>query len=238
MWNDKPATISKFITQIIQGLIVGSIFYNTPASTDAFFAKGSVLFCVVLVNTLMSVAEIPALFSQRKIVEKHAHYAFYHPGSEVLASVAADFPIKVLTSSLFGVIIYFLAGLKTEVGAFSIFYLFSTTTVLTMSAMFRTVAAGTKAITQAMAIAGSSILLIVIYTGFTIARPLVKPCFRCISWINPVAYVFEAPLCNEVHNADFPCALENLVPPYGEGESIRCAIPGSKPGARAVLGDD
>ena len=238
MWNDKSATISKFMTQIIQGLIVGSIFYNTPNSTDALFAKGSVLFCVVLVNTLMSVAEIPALFSQRKIVEKHAHYALYHPGSEAFASVVADFPIKVLTSTLFGIIIYFLAGLKTEAEAFFVFYLFSTTTVLTMSAMFRTVAAGAKAITQAMAIAGVSILLIVIYTGFTIARPLMKPWFKWISWINPIAYVFEALLCNEVHSVEFPCALENLVPPYGEGESIRCAIPGSKAGARAVLGDD
>lgn len=238
MWNDKPATISKFMTQIIQGLIVGSIFYNTPNSTDAFFAKGSVLFCVVLVNTLMSVAEFPALFSQRKMVEKHAHYALYHPGSEAFASVVADFPIKVLTSPLFGVIIYFSAGLKTEVGAFFIFYLSSTTTVLTMSAMFPTVAAGAQAITQAMAVAGVSILLSVIYTGFTIARPLMKPWFRWISWINPVAYVFEALLCNEVHNVEFPCALENLVPPYGQGESIRCAMPGFKPGARAVLGDD
>ena len=238
IWNDKAATISKFVTQIIQGLIVGSIFYNTPSSTDAFFAKGSVLFCVVLVNTLMSVAEIPALFSQRKIVEKHAHYALYHPGSEAFASVIADFPIKVLTSTLFGVIIYFLAGLKLEAGAFFTFYIFSTTTVLTMSAMFRTVAAGAKAITQAMAIAGVSILLIIIYTGFTIARPLMKPWFKWISWINPIAYVFEALLCNEVHDVQFACAPENLVPPYGEGESIRCAMPGSKPGARTVLGDD
>ena len=238
IWNDKASTISKFATQIIQGLIVGSIFYNTPNTTDAFFAKGSVLFCVVLVNTLMSVAEIPSLFNQRKIVEKHAHYALYHPSSEAFAGVVADFPIKILTSTLFGVIIYFLAGLKTEAGAFFTFYLFSTVTVLTMSAAFRAVAAAAKAITQAMAIAGLSILIIVIYTGFAISRPLMKPWLKWISYVNPIAYVFEALLCNEVHDVEYPCAPEYLVPPYGQGESIRCAMPGSKPGQRTVLGDD
>jgi ATP-binding cassette, subfamily G (WHITE), member 2, PDR len=99
MWNDKPSVVSKFVAQIVQGLIVGSIFYTTPNTTAAFFSKGSVLFCGVLVNTLLSVAEIPALFAQRKIVEKHAHYAFYHPAAEAFASVVADFPIKIITRS-------------------------------------------------------------------------------------------------------------------------------------------
>ena len=51
MWNDKPSTISKVVAQIVQAIIVGSIFSNTPNTTDGFFSKGSVLFCVVLVNT-------------------------------------------------------------------------------------------------------------------------------------------------------------------------------------------
>ncbi|ETN44469.1 uncharacterized protein HMPREF1541_10139 [Cyphellophora europaea CBS 101466] len=237
MWNDRPATISKIIAQTVQALIVGSIFYNTPVSTDAFFAKGSVLFCVVLVNTLMSVAEIPAVFAQRPIVEKHTQYALYHPSSEALAGVIADFPVKMLTSTLFGVILYFLAGLKKEAGAFFTFYLFTTGTMLTMSACFRSISAASKSNAQAMGFAGIGILAIIIYTGFSIQRPLMQPWFEWISYINPVSYVFEALLTNEVHGVLFPCAMQALVPPYGQGESFQCAMPGAIAGQRSVLGD-
>lgn len=42
--------------------------------------------------------------------------------------------------------------------------------MLTMSAIFRTLAAGTKAIAQALAMAGVMVLAIVIYTGFMIKK--------------------------------------------------------------------
>ena len=77
--NDKTSTISVIISQIVMSLIIGSIFYGTPNTTAAFFSKGSVLFFAVLLNALISISEIVALYDQRPIVEKHASYAFYHP---------------------------------------------------------------------------------------------------------------------------------------------------------------
>lgn len=41
--------------------------------------------------------------------------------------------------------------------------------MLAMSAVFRTLAAGTKAVEQALALAGVMVLAIVIYTGFLIS---------------------------------------------------------------------
>lgn len=66
-----------------------------------------------------------------------------------------------------------------------------------MSAIFRTIAASIKTVSQAMAFAGVMVLAIVIYTGFTIPRPYEHPWFKWISWINPVAYAFEAIMVNE-----------------------------------------
>ena len=58
MWNDKTSTITTVCSQIIMALIIGSIFFNTPQTTDSFFSKGSVLFFAVLLNALMSITEI------------------------------------------------------------------------------------------------------------------------------------------------------------------------------------
>lgn len=109
--------------------------------------------------------------------------------------------------------------------------------MLTMSAIFRTTAAATKTISAALAIAGIMVLWIVIYTGFTLQRTYMHPWFEWSSWVNPIAYAFEALLVNEVHGREFPCAPTSLVPPYGQGDNFQCAVPGSVAGELDVSGD-
>jgi ATP-binding cassette subfamily G (WHITE) protein 2 (PDR) len=58
LWNDKASTISTVFGQLVLSLIIGSIFFGTPQSTSAFFAKGSILFFAILLNALMSITEI------------------------------------------------------------------------------------------------------------------------------------------------------------------------------------
>lgn len=106
----------------------------------------------------------------------------------------------------FNLILYFLAGLRPEPSQFFIFFLFTVLVRFTMSAMFRTVGACTKTVSQALAIAGVTVLAIVIYTGYTIPRSYMHPWFKWLSWINPLAYAFEALMVNEFHGVNFPCA--------------------------------
>ncbi|KKZ61668.1 hypothetical protein EMCG_03777 [[Emmonsia] crescens] len=235
LWNDKASTISRVAAQLIMSLIIGSLFFNTPHVTSSFFSKGSILFFAILLNALLSISEINTLYAQRPIVSKHASFAFYYACVEAFAGIVSDIPIKFIISSVFNLIIYFLGDLRREPGNFFIFFLFTFITTLTMSAIFRTLAAATKTISQALAFAGVMVLAIVIYTGFTIQRSYMHPWFEWISWINPVAYAFEAILVNEVHNQRYECA--DIVPPYGEGNNFQCPIAGAIAGERSVSGD-
>ncbi|ERF75245.1 hypothetical protein EPUS_00037 [Endocarpon pusillum Z07020] len=238
LWNDKASTLTTVIGQIVMALIIGSIFYGTPQSTGSFFAKGSVLFFAVLLNALIAITEINGLYDQRPIVEKHVSYAFYHPFTEALAGIVSDIPVKFLIATCFNIILYFLSGLRYEAGPFFVFFLFNFVAMLTMSAIFRTIAAATKAISQALAIAGVLVLAIVIYTGFTVQISYMHPWFRWLNYINPVGYAFEAILANEVHNQRYECAPTSLIPPYGTGDNFQCAVAGAVPGRTSVLGDD
>lgn len=89
----------------------------------------------------------------------------YHPGIDAIASLASTWPIKLVSVSLFGTELYFLANLKREPGAFFIFLLFTYTTVLLMGSIFRFIAAINKNQSTAVSIAGLLILPMVIYTG-------------------------------------------------------------------------
>lgn len=109
-----------------------------------------------------------------------------------------------------------------------------------MSQIYRSIAASTKTVSQALAIAGVATLAIVIYTGFVIPRPLMHPWFKWISWINPVAYAFEGLFVNELHGREFACS--QLVPSGGSysltGDNFICAVAGAVAGQTTVSGDD
>src|SRR6187402_646640 len=109
-----------------------------------------------------------------------------------------------------------------------------------MSQIYRSIAASTKTVSQALAIAGVTTLAIVIYTGFVIPRPLMHPWFKWLSWINPIAYAFEGIFVNELHGQRYTCSqLVPAGPGYSlTGDNFICAIAGSVIGETTVSGDD
>ncbi|KKK23081.1 hypothetical protein P175DRAFT_0555133 [Aspergillus ochraceoroseus IBT 24754] len=233
--NDIPTTMSTVVVQLVLSLILGSVFYNSPSNSSAFFQKGATLFFAVLMNALITMNEIMTLYTQRPVVEKQTTYAFVHPFTEALASIIVDLPIKLIRCTAFSIVLYFMTNLRREPSQFFIFYLFLITAIMAMSGIFRTMAALTRAIGQAMALAGVLILSIVVYTGFTLPQPYMHPWFSWIRWINPMYYTYEALISNEFHGREFECA--SMIPSYATGSSFVCSVVGSVAGQHTVSGD-
>ncbi|KAK4167512.1 ABC-2 type transporter-domain-containing protein [Cladorrhinum sp. PSN259] len=237
LWNDIAAPLSMVFANLVLALIIGSIFYGNPDATVGFEGKGSVLFMAILLNALTAISEIESLYAQRPMVEKHASYAFYHPATEAAAGIVADIPIKFCTAVVFNLIVYFLAGLRRTPDQFFIYFLISYIATFVMSAIFRTLAAITKTVSQAMALAGVLALALVIYTGYIIPVPQMHPWFSWIRWINPIYYGFEILVANEFHGREFTCS--DIMPPYSPpiGDNWICASLGAVPGRWTVNGD-
>ncbi|KAB8078723.1 ABC-2 type transporter-domain-containing protein [Aspergillus leporis] len=238
VWNDISSTVSVVISQIIMALIIGSVFYGTPDATAGFSSKGATLFFAVLLNALIAMSEINSLYSQRPIVEKHASYAFYHPATEAVAGVVSDIPVKFVIAVVFNLILYFMAGLRREAGQFFLYLLVTFIVMFVMSAVFRTMAAITQTVSQAMGLAGILILALIVYTGFVLPVPSMHPWFEWIHYINPIFYAFEILIANEFHGRDFICS--QFIPAYPNltGNSFVCSSPGSIAGQRTISGDD
>lgn len=121
---------------IFQAIIIGTVFLNLKESTSAYFSRGSALFLCAEINfssynhslknissallfaALFTMAEIPALFGQRPIVERHQKNAMYHPFIEAVALTLVDIPITFVIIAMYCVIIYFLVGLQTSASQF------------------------------------------------------------------------------------------------------------------------
>lgn len=237
IWGDIAASMTQTVSNVIMAVIIGSIFFGTNNDTSGFYAKGSVLFLAILFNALTAIAEINSLYNQRPIVEKQASYAFYHPAAEAAAGIVADIPIKFITAVFFNIILYFMAGLRRQPAQFFLYFLITFISTFVMSGVFRTLAAITRTISQAMALAGVMVLALVIYTGFVITVPDMRVWFSWIRWINPIFYAFEILIANEFHGRRFDCASFIPPAPIMTGSSFICSVPGAVAGETTVSGD-
>jgi ABC-type multidrug transport system ATPase subunit/ABC-type multidrug transport system permease subunit len=239
--GDKTFLGAMAFSSIFLSVIMGSMFYNLPETTSSFYSKGGALFFSLLFNAVQTLSEIGTQYAQRPIVQRQETYAMYHPFVDAVASMVAQYPYKLLVVTIFDLVIYFMANLKRQVGAFFIFWLTTYLAALVMSGYFRTLAAVTKKPESAMSLAGVSVLAFAIYTGYVIPKPSMHPWFKWITYIDPLSYAFETLMANEFHGVLAVCTA--LVP---SGPSLRnaspsnqvCAVTGAKPGQTFVNGDD
>ncbi|CAG7975963.1 unnamed protein product [Penicillium salamii] len=242
--GDASLSTSALIGNFIMALIIGSVFYQLPNDVTSFYSRGALLFFAVLLNAFSSALEILTLYAQRPIVEKQARYAMYHPFAEAIASMLCDLPYKLTNAVTFNIPLYFMTRLRQTPGAFFTFLLFSVVTTLTMSMVFRTIAATSRTLSQALVPAAILILGLVIYTGFTIPTRNMLGWSRWMNYIDPIAYGFESLIVNEFHNRNFPCPDDYFVPPavgsYAEAGPYNriCSQKGAKAGQAFINGDD
>ncbi|KAG1859895.1 ABC-2 type transporter-domain-containing protein [Suillus tomentosus] len=238
--GDLSAQVVQLCAQIFQAIIIGSVFLKLPDATSGFFSRGGVLFFALFFGALSAMAEIPSLFAQRPIILRHHKAAMYYPFIEAFAHTVVDIPITFIIQAVFCVILYFMVGLQRTASQFFIFFLVVFSMTITMKAFFRMLAASFKDESGATSMAGISVLLVSLYTGYTIPRPSMPGALRWITYINPLRYGFEAVLTNEFHTLNATCST--LVPqgPGYENVSLAnqvCTTVGSLPGLITVDGN-
>jgi ABC-type multidrug transport system ATPase subunit len=243
IWGDKTSLYTKFFVIVSNGLIVGSLFYNTPSNTSGAFLRGGVAFFSILFLGWLQLSELMKAVSGRAIISRHDEYAFYRPSAVSLARVLADLPILVAEVVIFGLIMYFMTGLDVDAGKFFIYMLFVYTTTLCLTALYRMFAAVSPTMDDAVRFSGIALNLLIVFTGYAIAKPVLlnqKIWFGWLYYVNPISYAYEAVLANEFSGRTMTCAPSQLIP-QGPGilpENQGCAIAGSHPGSPLVAGGD
>lgn len=132
------------------------MYFGKPGDTSTFGNKIAALFFAILICVFSAIAEVNALWEQRPIVEKHKSYAFYHPATEAIAGIVIDLLPKFLLAVAFNLVIYFLSQLRAQPGPFFLYFLITYMATFTMAALFRSIAALTGTISEAMTYSGVS----------------------------------------------------------------------------------
>ncbi|KAL4729018.1 Multidrug resistance protein [Fusarium chlamydosporum] len=236
---DPSVTVTLLLCNLVESLVIGSIFYNLPEDTGAFMKRGLLIFFILLMNAYNNILEIMTLYAKRNIIEKHARYALYHPSAEALSSMVVDLPYKIFNTIMMNTTMYFMGNLRQNAGHFFFFLLVSFATTLSFSMMFRLIASLTKTIAAALARASIMLLVIALYTGYAIPPQYMPVWIGWIRWINPTYYGLESLFINEFGGREYPCS--DFVPSGPEYSDISpfsqaCAVQGSVPGENFVRG--
>ncbi|KAL1960694.1 hypothetical protein VTO42DRAFT_6524 [Malbranchea cinnamomea] len=241
IWGDKPTFFAKLIVTLFQALISGSLFYNAPNNSAGLFVKSGALFFSLLHNSLMAMSEVTDSFNGRPVLIKHKSFAFFHPAAFCIAQILADIPQIVANVTIFGVVLYFMAGLTLSASTFFTYWVVIFATTICMTAMFRAIGAAFKTFDGASKISGFLVSALIMYTGYLIHKPKMHPWFVWIYWINPLAYGFHSLLANEFHGKHIDCVGNNLIPfgpNYTDPAYQSCAgVGGARQGETWLTGD-
>jgi ABC-type multidrug transport system permease subunit len=240
MVGDRQSLVGKWGGVFFQALIVGSLFYNLPATAAGAFTRGGVLFFMLLFNALLALAELTSAFESRPILLKHKTFSFYRPAAYAIAQTVVDIPLVFIQVFIFNVVVYFMANLQRTPEQFYISLLIIFSVTMTMYSFFRSVGALLGSLDAATRVTGISIQTMIVYTGYLIPPSKMHPWFAWLRFINPVQYAFEALMANEFYNLEIQCAAPFLVP-QGPGVTAKhqsCTLQGSKPGSTTVNGAD
>ncbi|KAI9047875.1 hypothetical protein LZ554_007677 [Drepanopeziza brunnea f. sp. 'monogermtubi'] len=242
LWGDQATFIIKQASNVVLGLVFGSLFYDAPANSGGIFVKGGAIFLALLQNALLALSEVNDSFSGRPVLAKHKSFALYHPAAFCIAQITADIPVIFLQVSTFTVILYFMVGLKATAEAFFTHWAIIFAATMCMTSFFRAIGASFSNFDAASKVSGFAISAMIMYTGYLLPKPDMPPWFVWIYWIDPLAYGFSALIANEFRDTIIPCAGQNLVPlgpGYTDVAFQACTgVGGASPGASTVTGND
>lgn len=175
--GDLRVVIVKQVSNLVQALSAGSLFYNTSTDTSGLFLRSGALFLALLFNSLLAQSEVTDSFFGRPVLAKQKGFALYHPAAFVIAQIITDIPIFLLQVTVFSLILYFLVGLTVSASAFFIFWFTLFTTIMTMTGLFRTIGAAFPTFDAASKLSGLAVNAVLLYNGYMIRKPDMHPWF-------------------------------------------------------------
>ncbi|KAK1997715.1 ABC-2 type transporter [Colletotrichum falcatum] len=237
--QDRLALTLSWIRSIIIAIVLGTLFFNLGSTSASAFSKGGVMFISLLFNAFQAFAELGSTMTGRAIVNKHKAYAFHRPSALWIAQIIVDQAFAATQILVFSIIVYFMAGLVRDAGAFFTFYLMILSGNIAMTLFFRTLGVISFGFDQAIKLAVVLITFFVVTSGYLIQYQSEHVWIRWIYWVNALGLAFSAMMENEFSRQKLTCSGTSLIPSgpgYGDINHQVCTLPGSEPGTAIVDG--
>ena len=141
--------------------------------------------------------ELPAAFEGRNAVYKHLDAGMYPSLSYLFAVVLGFFPVMIVETILFSVVLYFMVGLAPEAGRFFFFFLLLLTTDLMLAGLYRGVCYTVATIDAGQQVLNPIFNMMIVFGGFLITRNKIPDFLIEFYWITPISWALRSLVQNE-----------------------------------------
>lgn len=167
--NNISAFVIRLMNNIVNALIMGSLFWAQPSTSDGAFSRGGLIFYSSILLGWVQMAELEDALTGREVIERHRNFTFVRPSAVSVARMTLDIPIVLFQVAVFAIIVYWMAGMKDTGEAFMTFFAFIYILTLEFTALYRLFAAISKTYEVAIKYCGLTILIYIIFGGYTLS---------------------------------------------------------------------
>jgi len=203
--RDKRFLFANAIKNLIMGVSVGGVFYQTDSTAGIY----GVCFQVMLFIMLGAMTSAPALVDDRVIFYKHADANFYSAFPYVIGNAVALMPQALTDVLIFGSIIYWMVGLAADVSNFFIFIAILFVFSISMNQMLAVFTTFSKTKTNVQGYSSVVLLFLVLFCGFIVNPDVIPRYYIWIYWWNPLAWSYRALLVNQFQSSEYDSLNEN-----------------------------
>lgn len=233
-WGSREDMQIKLFTIVSISFIIGALFYGEAYDSTGVFTRGGVILFLCLFNGWLQLSEGFEAVAGRPMLARHRQFAFHRPSAVIIARAIVDVPFLLVQCFLTTIIVWGIAGLRRDAGAFFIYLVYVFLSAYNLTALYRCIAAFSATFLEAVRFSVLALNVIIIFVGYVIRRPQMN-WLIWLSYVNGISYAFEGMLVNEIAY-DIPCNPTQIVP-FGEVRNAMyqtCALTGGQPGELVV----
>lgn len=170
-WGQREDIYIKFFTVVSISLIVSSLFHGESTTTTGAYTRGGIMLFAGLFNSWLQLSESIEAVAGRVVIEKHKTFGFHRPSAVVVARALTDIPLLIVQCFLSSVVMYWIAGLRADAGAFFTFYLLTFLNTYNLTALYRMLSAFSPGFNEAIRFSVLALNVVIVFTGYVIHRP-------------------------------------------------------------------
>lgn len=200
--RDRMLIRSRLIQSLFMGFLVGTLFYQIPE--DQFQTRINFMWYNLVFLTSAALTRIPVRMETRPIFYRHQRSNFFPTWTYSASTVITQMPMEFIEAFIFCTFAYWLAGLSKNVWSY-LYYVFVMflQNFANNQVMMLAVAFAPNAVV-AQALGGVIVMVVLMFGGFAIGRPIIPSGWLWAYYGNPLSYAFTAVTQNEfLKSGDF-----------------------------------
>ncbi|KAI7840285.1 hypothetical protein COHA_006067 [Chlorella ohadii] len=189
--RDRLPQVITLVQTLVLGFFLAALFSDIPSTLAGAQDELGVIFMSCMFNAMASIfASLNTFPVEAGIINRERTSKAYHVSPYYLARFLCDLPLRLAQSLLFGVIVYWIVGLKSTAGAFFIFCALTILLALASQALGVAVSAACPSEKVAFAVAPGITVILMLLGGFLVTYDSIPVWIRWLCWISHLYYAF------------------------------------------------